>query len=114
MVRGEVLPDITMDAMDRKTVLAAPALKPPPIAASDFVNPYSTRKIFIPASAVCVFLSTVFVMIRIGTKIIMKWLRGWDDCNSLSDPKIKHLPLRLAAGASDNSTASQIEDLTCA
>lgn len=107
-----MLPNIAMDAMDRKTVLAAPASKPPPGATSDFVNPHSTGKIFIPASAVYVFLSTVFVMIRIGTKITMKRLRGWDDCKSLSDPKIKHLPLRLAGRASNTSTASQIEDLT--
>lgn len=54
-VKGVVLPDNTMNAMDGKTLPTAPALRPPPGTISDFVNPYSTTKVFIPASAVCVF-----------------------------------------------------------
>ncbi len=60
-----MLLDNTMNAMDGKTSPTAPALRPPPGAISDFVNPYSTRKVFIPASAVCVYFlrTTIFGLI---------------------------------------------------
>ncbi|KAL8698610.1 MAG: hypothetical protein Q9224_001774 [Gallowayella concinna] len=68
-----------MEVADRNAILAAPALKPPSGTISDFAKPYSTKNIFIPASAVCVFFSTVFVIIRIWTKVVMKKVMGWDD-----------------------------------
>ncbi|KAI4196726.1 MAG: hypothetical protein LQ350_006372 [Teloschistes chrysophthalmus] len=68
-----------MEGDKRAELLARPALQPPSGVTSNFVNPWSNRSVFIPASAVCVFFSSVFVMIRIGTRIAFKKSIGWDD-----------------------------------
>ncbi|KAL8640552.1 MAG: hypothetical protein Q9228_002537 [Teloschistes exilis] len=68
-----------MEGDKRAELLARPALPPPSGVTSNFVNPWSNRVVFIPASAVCVFFSSVFVMIRIGTRIAFKKPIGWDD-----------------------------------
>ncbi|KAL8804675.1 MAG: hypothetical protein Q9200_005722 [Gallowayella weberi] len=74
------MPDSVVEVADRNASLAAPALKPPSGTISNYTNPYSIRNVYIPVSAGCVFFSSVFVIIRIWTKVVMKKVKGWDDC----------------------------------
>ena len=71
---------------NNSVLLMAPALEPPPGVTPNFVNPASTQGLFVPLSAVCVFLSSAFVAMRIGTRLKLKKPLEWEDCMKFDAP----------------------------
>ena len=66
-----------------------PALLPPPGITSNFVDPTSRGKDLVITSALCIPLMVVCVAVRFYTKLRIKHVWGWDDCES---PLVSQLP----------------------
>ena len=60
-----------------------PGLRPPPGVLSDFVHPYSLAKYAIVAHTAGLTVSTLFVLMRMYTKVYITRSPGWDDCEFL-------------------------------
>lgn len=59
------------------------ALPPPPGVISNFIHPYSIAERVTVASIILVTLMVFCVVIRFYTKLFIKQMWGWDDCESL-------------------------------
>lgn len=56
------------------------ALEPPSGINPDFVTPASLRKFDILGQTICLVLSTLFVWMRMYTKVRLTKSAGWEDC----------------------------------
>lgn len=61
-------------------------LRPPPGVTPNFVNPDSLRPYFIVTFAVCVTVTSIFVLIRVYTKTFIAKSQTWEDCEDLNPP----------------------------
>lgn len=68
-----------------------PALLPPPGVSSDFIHPKSIGQRVTIASTICLTLMTLCVIVRFYTKLFIKHVWGWDDCEPLFHCKLNLL-----------------------
>ena len=68
-----------------------PALLPPPGVSSDFIHPKSIGHRVTIASTICLTLMTLCVIVRFYTKLFIKHVWGWDDCEPLFHCKLNLL-----------------------
>ena len=57
-----------------------PGLKPPPGVIPNFVNPESLRTYWILMMCMCWTFTTLFVALRLYTKLVLTKSHGWEDC----------------------------------
>lgn len=62
-----------------KEVLEGPGLKPPPNVIPNLINPPTKQHINLLCQVTCLTLSSVFVLIRMYTKIYVMKNHGWED-----------------------------------
>lgn len=55
-------------------------LRPPSGVTPNFVDPYSLRGYFILTFVMCVTITTIFISMRLYTKIIIIKAHEWEDC----------------------------------
>lgn len=60
-----------------------PGLPPPPGVTPNFVNPESVTGQAHVVFVMCLVFSTLFVFLRMYTKLILLKSHGWEDCESL-------------------------------
>ena len=65
---------------------------PPPGVVPNFVDPVSLQRYDVLTQSVCLSVATVFVLMRLYTKVVVLRNPWWDDCES------KELPFREIAG----------------
>lgn len=62
-----------------KEILEGPGLKPPPNVIPNLINPPTKQHINLLCQVTCLTLSSVFVLIRMYTKIYVMKNHGWED-----------------------------------
>lgn len=62
-----------------KKILEGPGLKPPPNVIPNLINPPTKQHINLLCQVTCLTLSSVFVLIRMYTKIYVMKNHGWED-----------------------------------
>lgn len=68
----------TKEELLRK-ILEGPGLKPPPNVIPNLINPPTKQNINLLCQVTCLTLSSVFVLIRMYTKIYVMRTHGWED-----------------------------------
>lgn len=58
----------------------SPAMAPPPGVVPNFENPESLRKWWILMMCMCMSFSTIFILLRLYTKLILIKSHAWEDC----------------------------------
>ena len=79
MLLSEVQPN-TSYTMAGQVPKQMPAMKPPPGVTPNFVNPESLRTYWILMMCMCLTFSTMFVFMRMYTKLVLIKSHGWEDC----------------------------------
>lgn len=62
-----------------KKILEGPGLKPPPNVIPNLINPPTKQHINLLCQVTCLTLSSLFVLIRMYTKIYVMGTHGWED-----------------------------------
>lgn len=66
---------------------SSPALAPPPGVTPNFVNPYNQNKVTITLISVCLPATTLFLLIRMYSKVRLIKSHGWEDCKFVDEAK---------------------------
>lgn len=62
-----------------KKILEGPGLKPPPNVIPNLINPPTKQHINLICQVTCLTLGSVFVLVRLYTKICVMRTSGWED-----------------------------------
>lgn len=57
-----------------------PALAPPQGVTPDFRNPYSILPLVQITLVICIGVSSLFVILRLYTRLLIVRAHGWEDC----------------------------------
>lgn len=55
-------------------------LPPPPGVTPNFTNPYSVQPTIIATLVICIVVPSIFVFLRVYTKLFLAKTHGWEDC----------------------------------
>ena len=68
---------LIMSTIDPNTT---PALQPPPGVLPNFNDPYNTDSTINGTLGICIAISSIFVLLRLYTKLYIIRKYGWEDC----------------------------------